>query len=147
MELQTLSGSPNNFGKRRKMSRNDSPNSSMFDVAALAAALDDEATDSSSEEGSDSGTSSSSHSSSSSPSSSEPAFDFYDVFDAPEMPSLDFDDSAKDNKKGSTPASPGLTKKLPFLEKRASLGKRSRGLQRSQTVTCDLCTLAAEENY
>lgn len=133
------------FGKRRKMSRNGSPNSSMFDVTQLAAALDEETASSYS---SCSSLASSASEQSSVPQSStsysspeaafaEAAFDFYDTFneDAPSLPSLSF----SDQNRGSLISS-------HILAKRGSLGKRSRGLYRSKTVTSNLCDLVSDEN-
>ncbi|CAB9530899.1 expressed unknown protein [Seminavis robusta] len=108
------------------MSKTDSPNSSTFDVATLIDAIHREV------EGDDT-----------LPSEEEPKVDgsqwpsstslkFYDDFDF-----IDFGDTAEEQVVVSAP-------EQPKLEKRGSLGKRSRGLGRSQTIKTCLCLLGEE---
>lgn len=113
------------LGKRRKVSRADSPSSSVFDVASLVEAIHREV------DGSNS-----TPLGSSSPLRMQgedddgDTFDFIDISDmAPteelDVPSLDGLDISP------SPMRP--------LSKRGSLGKRSRGLVRSQKGMMDLC--------
>lgn len=136
-----------NSGKRRKMDRNDSPNSSiMFDVTQLVDALEKEVGSSPSlslapaESASPSSESSlscylPSSSSKSSLSCYESSFDFCDIFNAPVPPTWE----AEEEKSATVSTT-------PFIKKRGSLGKRNRSLHRSQTVTSNLCDLAEVGN-
>ena len=122
-----------NFGgKRRKMSRADSPKSSSFDVASLVEAIHREFEDSPAPlEGL--ALQGQGHQDEDSPSCDDDDFGFFDISEAaPQLafPTLDDDLDA--------------TSPMPTLDKRpsgGSLGKRSRGLVRSQTVAIDLCLM------
>lgn len=140
--VEDIKNEISNFGKRRKMSRNDSPNSSMFDVSQLAAALADEETTTSSFPAITScslkkTSQKANNDTTSADDSSDDAFGFYDVFDdVPSFPNLDTDEDQLVTSSGVT--------NTPFIEKCGSLGKRSRGLFRSQAVTSNLCALAEQ---
>ena len=120
-----------NFGKRRKTSRADSPSSSVFDVASLVDAIHREVEGPFVAHQADNANTTDGD--------GDDTFAFIDIFEseaAPErlgVPCLD----------GLKEASPSM----PTLNRRPSggaLGKRNRGLVRSQTVAIDLCLLGGD---
>ena len=134
-------------GKRRKTSRDDSPKSSVFDVATLVDAIHREV------EGPEEIVSAPTSSSRSTIFSSSPlnADDRGDDSDDYNFAFVDISEAAPPaSGELGFPCLDGLSKKapkdssLPTLTRRPSggaLGKRSRGLVRSQTVAIDLCLL------
>ena len=119
------------IGKRRKMSKNDSPNSSCFDVAQLLESIhrevEGEEYASSPDCSAELLTSTATPNESSNPFVSFAGDDFDFFIDIPETPVLE------------------EKRPEPPIFKRGSLGKRSRGLGRSQTIKKGLCMLGETE--
>jgi hypothetical protein len=110
------------FGKRRKMSKTDSPNSSCFDVAQLLESIHDEVN------GEDV-----------TPQCKQVSIPFVEKLNFVSFGGDDFDfiDIPETPNPETTPQPP--------VFKRGSLGKRSRGLGRSQTIKMGLCNLVETE--
>ena len=138
-------------GKRRKTSRDDSPKSSVFDVATLVDAIHREVEGP--EEIVSAPTSSSRSTIFSSPLTADDRGD--EESDDYNFAFVDISEAAPAREELGFPCLDGLSKKapkdssLPTLTRRPSggaLGKRSRGLVRSQTVAIDLCLLGGGED-
>jgi len=127
----TSSSSSSSFGKRRKTSRLDSPNSPVFDVALLVDAIHREIDGGSEDYNEDDDGNN----------SDDDTFCFVDISEsAPASTAFHPNLADEEDLNGFSSSFSKLTRTTTTLP-RTTLGKRSRGLVRSQTISTDLCML------